>query len=382
MAKIFLSMPFSEAFNPVADTIRHAAADEMHHVYRTDDQLLSQSIPSVIFHSIRESSIVIADLTDNNPNVLNEVGIAQAMGKPLILISQRSAEEAPFNIRSLRILTYVQTDLKQLSNKLRQALSEAASPSESLRMLLMPGSLGDPTQNIRFVIGASPLSYRRAMGRKGGYKKLRKTSSDHVGIRGIYQAFGLLYGFDALPDTVDPEDCDDDVLKEDMNLFCIASPKANRWTQLIMAEYSKRWVPKLEFRADETSKDLRNVKISIFSDGSLIAPPGWPTNIDGDRYFRDFGLVVRGPNPFHDNRMVLIMAGRSSLGTEAACTAVTTDSCINEFRKRLKGIGFDLDEHRQPFWALVSMKRSQGDEKEEGLAQSLMVHQVDAFRPA
>ena len=247
--------------------------------------------------------------------------------------------------------------------------------------MLVPSSLGNATRGLRFVIAASPLSFRRAMGRKGGYKRLRRTSSDHVGIRGIYQAFGLLYGFDALPDTVDPEDCDDCVIREDMTVYCIASPKANKWTQLLLAEYANHWTPRFEFRADESSRDLRNVKISLFHDDFPIAPPGWKQNNHDDRYFRDFGLILRGPNPFNEDRMVTLMAGRSSLGTEAACTGATDTNAIAIIRERLSGHGDQFEDHRQPFWAIVSMRRNRGDEKEEAILNSLEVHQVDVLRP-
>ena len=106
MSRIFLSMPFAEEFNPVAEIVREAARKKSHSTYRTDDQFLSESLPSVIFRNIRESLVVVADVTGNNPNVLNEVGIAQAMGKPLVVISQDVSEQAPFNIRALRMLHY------------------------------------------------------------------------------------------------------------------------------------------------------------------------------------------------------------------------------------------------------------------------------------
>lgn len=232
------------------------------------------------------------------------------------------------------------------------------------------------------MIAASPLSFRRAVGRSGGYKRLRRTSSDYVGVRGILQAFGLLFGFDTLPDNIDPEDCQDDVLRESMNLYCIASPKANRWTRTLLEEYQQRWVPSLEFRADPSSKDLRNVKVSIFSDGSELRPPGWDVASKGDRYSRDFGLIVRGPNPFDESKIMAVIAGRSSLGTEAASVAFTDPQVVSEIRQRLQGRRIDLEDHRHPFWVVVSMlSRAEGNDREEALRDSLEVHQVETFYP-
>jgi hypothetical protein len=83
---------------------------------------------------------------------------------------------------------------------------------------------------------------------------------------------------------------------------------------MLLTEYSSRWVPRLDFRADPASRDLRNVRLSIISDEDIIRPPGWHINEDDDRYARDFGVIARGPNPFSEDHMVAIVAGRSSLG--------------------------------------------------------------------
>ena len=246
--------------------------------------------------------------------------------------------------------------------------------------MLVPASLGLPTNESRFAIVASPLSYRRAMRRHGGYKEFRRTSSDYVGVRGILQAFGLLYGFDALPDIIDPEDFDDVVIEEPMNVYSIASPKANVWTGKLLKELHKRWVPRLEFRADFASKDLWNVAVSLCSDGNPLQPQGWDVNAQGDRYARDFGLIVRAPNPYHDGCMVTIMAGRSSLGTEAACRAFIDPAKASEIREWLGG-RVDLEDHKQPFWALVSLQRAIGDGREEARPETLSVDHVAASAP-
>jgi hypothetical protein len=200
-----------------------------------------------------------------------------------------------------------------------------------------------------------------------------------VGVRGILQAFGLLYGFETLPDNIDPEDCDDPVIQEPMNLYCIASPKANRWTREILDEYQQRWTPRIEFRADPNSRDLQNVRLSIYCDNTELAPRGWDFITKGDRYARDFGLILRGPNPYHPEHMIAVMAGRSSLGTEAACRAFTDSDCVSRINQRLTGLDIDLEDHRQPFWALVRMRRTIGDGKEEAIPESLEIDPVEGF---
>jgi hypothetical protein len=79
--------------------------------------------------------------------------------------------------------------------------------------------------------------------------------------------------------------------------------------------------------------------------------------------------------------MLVILAGRSSLGTEAACRAFTDVAIITELRSRLAGMRIDMENHEQAFWLLVSIQKAMGDGKEEAIPETLRVHQVDKFHP-
>jgi len=369
MNTIFVSFPFDGQFDSVFDVIRDLASRRQLNAVRVDQKKVFANPPVAdsIQRSIREARLVIADVTGSNPNVLHEVGLAQAFGKPLVLLTQEAPERAAFNIRGLTIIRYEPGNFLKHADRVDLALAEETSPSERLRAMLVPSTLGRPTGDSRFVIAASPLSYRRAQGRSGGYTRLRRTSSDYVGVRGILQGFGLLFDFDVLPDMLDPEDCNDSVLHEPMNVYCIASPKANRWTGSILQEYAERWTPRLAFRADPGSIDVRNVGLSIFCDEDALRPPGWTIDQKDDRYARDFGIIVRGPNPYDPECMAAVIAGRSSLGTEAACFAFTDPNAVKIIQERLVPLGISLEDHKAPFWVLVSMKRAIGDQREEAI---------------
>jgi hypothetical protein len=58
-----------------------------------------------VWESISKASIIIADLTNRNPNVFYELGIAHTLGKPVIMITQ-SMEFVPFDLRHLRCILY------------------------------------------------------------------------------------------------------------------------------------------------------------------------------------------------------------------------------------------------------------------------------------
>jgi len=132
----------------------------------------------------------------------------------------------------------------------------------------------------------------------------------------------------------------------------------------LLEQYHQHYVPRIEFRADPASHNLRNVNVSIYSDDGLLTPPGWKVNAENDRFGRDFGVIARGPNPSHDDRMVAIIAGRSSLGTEAACRAFTDVGVITEIRNRLAAMKIEMENHKDAFWAVVSIQCSRPHRRE------------------
>jgi hypothetical protein len=183
---------------------------------------------------------------------------------------------------------------------------------------------------------------------------MQPTYSDYVGIRNILQSFGILFGFGFLPDLIHPDDFADEAIKDKMNLYCIASPKANRWTGKLLENLNQKWGFGLSFKADKDSWDLKNVLVSIFLNNRELCPDEWEIEND-DRRMRDFGMIVRAPNPFDEKYMVVILAGRSSLGTEAACMAFTKPEIIRQIWERK----LDLNNHMHSFCALVSLERQE-----------------------
>lgn len=102
---------------------------------RADDVFMSSQIVNDIWQQIRKAKLVVAELTGKNPNVLYELGLAHALGKPSLLLTQ-SLDDVPFDLRGLRIILY---DVRQpewddsLRGHMRQALREIiAAPSHAV----------------------------------------------------------------------------------------------------------------------------------------------------------------------------------------------------------------------------------------------------------
>ena len=104
--RAFVLMPFEKALDWVYDDlIRPPFEDTGYLVSRADDIVSQQNILRDVVAGICEADVVIADLTNTNPNVYYELGLAHALEKQVVLLSQ-DVNKVPFDLRSYRILEY------------------------------------------------------------------------------------------------------------------------------------------------------------------------------------------------------------------------------------------------------------------------------------
>ena len=127
-------MPFENSFNDVHDIIikaiegvRNAMAMSNDHPrktllsqikpFRVDDGFGAVRIMDELLDHLKNSELVIVDITGNNPNVLWELGYAKALDKPIVILN--GDENAPFDIASYR---YIKYDRSRLSDTLQTVL--------------------------------------------------------------------------------------------------------------------------------------------------------------------------------------------------------------------------------------------------------------------
>jgi len=121
----FVIMPFSEEFDSIYTRfIKETLEDIGFTVSRADDLVNQRNILWDIVSSIVHSDLIIADLTGENPNVYYELGIAHALNKPVIIITQ-DLDEIPFDLQSYRVIGYT-THFAEI-DKSMSLLKEAAS---------------------------------------------------------------------------------------------------------------------------------------------------------------------------------------------------------------------------------------------------------------
>lgn len=103
----FIAMQFTPEFNSLYQQVIKPTCEEFdYEVIRADDFYTNGLIIEDILRSIRTASLIIADVTPNNPNVYYEVGFAHGIGKTTILLSDRNREKLPFDISGFRTLFY------------------------------------------------------------------------------------------------------------------------------------------------------------------------------------------------------------------------------------------------------------------------------------
>jgi len=135
---IFVIMPFSEKtdkyskgfFKEVLRQLIMKSAEEAGYLAETADRDGSDIIHSTIVKAISSANLILADLTEHNPNVLFELGIAIALRKPVVLIKTESTGQI-FDIdNTIRVFPYNQNlwpstlekDIPNLAKRIKSAV--------------------------------------------------------------------------------------------------------------------------------------------------------------------------------------------------------------------------------------------------------------------
>ncbi len=127
--RCFLALSYSSEMAVIREAIHTGAQEAGFQVVSLDQSpvLPGSSIQSAVMGELARADCIIADVSDRNPNVFFELGLAQAMGKGLIIIAEeRAFREVPFDIREFRVITYSDhpKNLSLLSSRIARSLRE------------------------------------------------------------------------------------------------------------------------------------------------------------------------------------------------------------------------------------------------------------------
>lgn len=149
--KCFVIMPFSERsgkrplgfFDEVFDSLIKPAAEAAGFDVYTANKDGSDVIQSTIINELLDSDIVLADLTDHNPNVLFELGVRLTLEKPVAIIKSSDTGRVFDVDNMLRVFEYdqnlwtssIKTDLPRLEGHLRASWDQRATNRSYMSIL-------------------------------------------------------------------------------------------------------------------------------------------------------------------------------------------------------------------------------------------------------
>jgi tetratricopeptide (TPR) repeat protein len=129
LRECFLVMPIRKAgteeheyFRALRDTVLEPVMKQLgYHVTRADDITKSGSITSDVIKRLATADLVVADLTDLNPNVFYELGVRHTLrGNGTIMIVDTDHTTVPFDLSPYRVIEFT-PDLRGIE-KLRDML--------------------------------------------------------------------------------------------------------------------------------------------------------------------------------------------------------------------------------------------------------------------
>ncbi|MEG3617218.1 HEAT repeat domain-containing protein [Magnetovibrio sp. PR-2] len=147
----FVMMPFSSELDKTFVTISDACKELGITCLRADSLYNPKPILTSIVESIGTSQVLIVDMTDKNPNVFYELGIAHTNRRleSVILISQ-TLEDVPFDLRHLPILVYSMDSQLKLKVELKSRITVSIATTNSLnviRQLMFGGNFNNHQVN-------------------------------------------------------------------------------------------------------------------------------------------------------------------------------------------------------------------------------------------
>lgn len=106
-------------------------------VIRVDKLNTVDKINETVLRELRDSDLVIVDMTSHNPNVFYEFGFRHALGKPLIPIIKENSDGIPFDVINLRTIFYSLEvrPLSQAKEKLKDTIESFSYEDDSDEVL-------------------------------------------------------------------------------------------------------------------------------------------------------------------------------------------------------------------------------------------------------
>lgn len=131
---LFVVAPAGKSSEQLYQLVASAATSAGVSALRADSilGLSTVNVSEEIEKAIMSASLVVADITDANPNVMYEVGLATAKNKPLILVAS-SSRSIPFDLARFRVVIYDVDNPDDLVSRLGRMIAQAITQPAAYR---------------------------------------------------------------------------------------------------------------------------------------------------------------------------------------------------------------------------------------------------------
>jgi hypothetical protein len=102
--RCFVIMPYSQKWSGAVERIILEVCGEVGLTFEIAKNMEGRFIPHDIWRGITGAGVIVADLSGANPNVTYEVGLADVIGREIVLIAQQA--NVPFDFLAQRLILY------------------------------------------------------------------------------------------------------------------------------------------------------------------------------------------------------------------------------------------------------------------------------------
>ena len=129
--EVFVVMPFSQPWSDDVfnEMFKPGIEDAGFLVSRGDSIVRVGDLSTNVWVSITQAGLIVAEVSVPNPNVYYEIGLADALGKPVFLFKQESAT-LPADFGGVHYYTYDPNDLTAGRRKLAEELKKWAEKKD------------------------------------------------------------------------------------------------------------------------------------------------------------------------------------------------------------------------------------------------------------
>lgn len=129
--RCLITTPFSEGFQNIRKIIVDALQDVgIEPILLEKTIAVGTPILEAVQQAIERSDVIIADLTQSNPNVMYEVGYAHALRKPILFIVQHEIRYIPSDIAGDLYLVYDPSRPDELRRNIQAWITRYMSKGE------------------------------------------------------------------------------------------------------------------------------------------------------------------------------------------------------------------------------------------------------------